>query len=105
MPLANIARPPETEADTRQFDFSHYQDHLEIIQATNRTMAQQLPVLPIHPVDDKDDGWKRMHQAMHDGMNRALALSSGQDLTGEMDAGWYNSNYNEHLAARTKLGI
>lgn len=97
MPLANIAFTP-TEGAEKAFDYSHYQDHVEIAQKL------KLPIYPIHPAPSKDDAWKRQHQAFHDDMNAAIK-SNGSDLTGEIDNSWYNQNYREHSNVRVKLGI
>jgi|SRR5215831_20071237 len=103
MPLANISARPD-ERTKSSFDFSHYQDHLEIIQASNKKFGTNLTPYAIHPTVDQGDGWQQMHQQMHNDMHAQLG-TSGADLTGEMDHQWYNRNYQEHLAVRSALGI
>src|SRR5215472_9646653 len=105
MPLVNPASPPQTSVQRIAFDFSHYNDHLEIAQAIQRQTGVQVPVLPINPAGDQTAQWKRLHQTMHDAMNQALKLPQGRDLTGEIDDDWHNDNWREHAAARAKLGI
>lgn len=104
MPLANIQNPPETDSSRQAFDFSHWRDHLDIVQAINAAHGTNLPAYPIYPVPEDEAAWGRLHQQFHTDMASVLGGTS-QDLTGERDATWYYSNYQEHLAARTKLGI
>lgn len=104
MPLANIAAVPNKRMQPA-FDFSHYQDHLQIVQAINAQHAKHLPVYAIHPAPtEKDDTWLRLHQAFHNDMNSVLK-TNGTDLTGMVDARWYDQNFREHTAARQQLGI
>ncbi len=103
MPLANIAMKP-TDATQQSFDFSHYQDHLEIVQAINAQHGTHLPTYIINPVPTQDDAWKRLHQSFHDDMAKVLNVSNS-DLTGDMDGNWYEQNYRAHTAARAILGI
>jgi len=104
MPLANIAVAPATDAAKRVYDFSHHQDHVQIVQAINSQQGTTLPIRAIFPVGAAVDSWKRLHQVMHNEMNEALALN-GQDLIGPIDDGWHAQNYREHQAARAALGI
>lgn len=102
--LASIAIAP-TDQTQSHFDFAHYNDHLEILQAINSQQATNLPPRAIYPTPDvTSDAWKRMHQSMHDDMNKALGLNS-QNLLGQVDGLWHNQNYQEHQAARAALGI
>ena len=48
MPLANIAVQPRPKQQ-QVFDYSHYIDHLEIVQAINKKHGTHLPAYPIHP--------------------------------------------------------
>ena len=104
MPLANIQVMPETDQSRQEFDFSHYQDHVQIVQKINAVHGTALTVYPIWPRPQDDGAWKRMHQAFHDEMSSVLG-TQGSDLTGEPDQDWHWNNYQEHSAARTKLGI
>ena len=104
MPLVNISSAPR-QGQQQAFDFSHYHDHLEIVQAINKQMNFNLQVHPLHPAPDKGGNWQRQHQAMHDAMNQALALPQGRDFTGGFHPEWYDANWREHAAARSKLGI
>lgn len=103
MTLANISAPP-AKSTQQTFDYSHYQDHVAIVQHINTTMGKKLQVYPIHPAPQKNDTWQRQHQNFHDDMNAALG-TRGTDLTGQMNAQWYNRNYLEHSSAHQKLGI
>lgn len=103
MPLANISVPP-SEQQQRAFNFSHYQDHLEIVQAINKQLSLRLDVYPIDP-GFGSQAWKQLHQAFHDDMNKALELPQGRDFRGDMDREWYDANWREHSAARAKLRI
>jgi len=103
MTLANIAAAP-TEQTQSAFDYSHFQDHVEIAQAINKQQATNLAVRPIFPAPGQGQTWKQMHQAMHTEMNAALG-NNGQNLQGEIDNVWHDQNYREHQAARAKLGI
>jgi len=103
MPLANIAAKP-SEAQAKAFNFSHYQDHLEIVQAINTQTGLRLNVYPIDPGAGGEQ-WKQMHQRFHDDMNAALFLPQSHDFTGALDATWYDNNWREHSAARAKLRI
>ena len=103
MPLANIATAPD-DTTQKTFDFSHYQDHVEIVRAINSQFNRNLPTYPIHPALEQGDGWKQLHQQFHNDMHAVLG-TVGSDLSGGIDLTWYYKNYQEHLAARTKLGI
>jgi hypothetical protein len=103
MPLANISMKAEGMSD-QSFNFSHYQDHVEIVQAINNKFGTQLPFYAIHPAADFDSGWRRLHQAFHNDMNAVLNVGS-KDFTGEINDDWYKRNYLEHQAARSMLGI
>jgi len=106
MPLANIATPPAKETVTT-WDFNHQQDHLEIVQAAAK-IGITLPLYPIYPVMDHDQ-WTRLHQQFHTDMNKALGITNASDLQAPsrqaMDTNWFWRNYQEHKAARLKLGI
>ena len=101
--LASIAAAP-TEQTQNHFDFAHYNDHLEILQAINTQQGAQLAPRPIYPMPSASTSWKQLHQAMHNEMNMALG-TPGQNLLGAMDDTWHNQNYQEHQAARAALGI
>ena len=103
MSLANISSPP-SESNERSFNYSHFQDHVEIVQAINTKLGAQLPLYAISPYLDFDQGWKRLHQAFHNDMNAVLNTGS-KDFTGEMNDDWYRRNFLEHQAARATLGI
>ena len=103
MTLASISHPP-TEQTQNHFDFAHYNDHLEIVQAINAQMGKTLAPRPLYPAAGQSTSWKQLHQAMHHEMNAALG-TNGQNLLGEIDNTWHNQNYNEHQAARAMLGI
>jgi len=108
MPLVNISAAPETDDARRQYDFSHHQDHLEIIRAIEEQTGKKLPLHPIWPVGDHD-AFVRAHQQMHTDMVQALELPNAADLqvgTPEaIDRDWFWRNYWEHEAARKKLRI
>jgi len=101
--LANISSMPSA-ARQSSFDFSHHQDHVEIARAIQKSTGTKMQIYPIHPADDRDAAWMRLHQSFHDDMHKVLG-TQGRDLTGEMDQAWYNNNYQEHVAVRAKLGI
>lgn len=101
--LASIALIP-TDQTQSHFDFAHYNDHLEILHAMNKQKGTKLSPRAIYPAGQAGDSWQRMHQAMHDDMNKTLKLA-GQSLLGDMDKQWHNQNYLEHQAARTALRI
>lgn len=103
MPLASISAPP-TEQTQNHFDFAHYNDHLEILQAINAQQGKTLAPRPLYPAAGQSTSWKQLHQAMHNEMNMALG-TNGQNLLGAIDNTWHNQNYNEHQAARARLGI
>jgi hypothetical protein len=103
MPLASISAPP-TDQTQNHFDFAHYNDHLEILQAINKQHGKTLAPRPIYPAGDQGYSWKRLHQAMHTEMNAALG-TNGQNLLGAIDNTWHNQNYSEHQAAHAVLRI
>lgn len=103
MPLANIAAVP-TNKTQQAFDYSHYQDHVDIARAINAQHGKTLAIPPIYPAPDKNDTWLRQHQQLHNDMNSVLK-TNGTDLTGMVDARWYDQNFREHTAARQQLGI
>jgi hypothetical protein len=102
MPLANISTAPRPSQQAA-FDYSHYQDHVQIVQAINKQKGLTLPIYPLYP-SSPTDSWQRLHQQFHMDMNKALK-TSGNDLTGEIDNQWYIQNFREHSAARQVLGI
>ena len=103
MPLANIQNEPD-EMTQRAFDFSHQQDHADIIDAIFARTGVNLPIRAIFPNIGLNASWKQLHQDMHAAMNLLLGIP-GQNLQGEIDASWYNQNYQEHLNAHQVLGI
>ena len=101
--LASISVPP-TDDTQNHYDFAHYQDHLEILQAINTQKTMTLAPRAIYPAGGQGTSWKQLHQAMHNEMNNALGLP-GQNMLGAIDNTWHNQNYREHQAARAALGI
>lgn len=103
--LANIAKMPPKDEPRQAYDFSHHQDHLEIVQKINASMGLSLPTYAIYPrPDGNSDGWARLHLAYHEDMAKALGTPQ-TDLGDEKAPDWAYRNYQEHLAVRTKLGI
>ena len=111
MGLPDLWYPPPGDAGWAEYWFQHFQDHLEIIQAIRSQSGNQLTEYMIYPWLDSDkEGLLERHQQYHEDMNSVLRLN-GNDLSAvdfkkdpEVKA-WIYLNYQEHLAARTALGI
>lgn len=103
MSIAGIRFLQDT-AERSDFDWDHYNEHLNIAQAINSVLGITVPVLALHPVGDKD-AWARMHQQMHDDMHKACG-TDGHDLTASVfEPDWVHHNYMEHAAVNQVLGI
>lgn len=111
MPLATISTPPQDLSKWREWWFSHWIDHQEIMQAVQAKGDGNLEYYVIIPWSNEDaDGILGRHQELHDDMNEALGLN-GQDLSSlnPKDPNdiqrWVWQNASEHAAARQVLGI
>lgn len=107
MPIANIYAPPSEDTQA-QWDFNHYQDHLQIVQAIAAQLGVNLPMQPIWPRGNDHGSWSRLHQQLHQSMSNALGTPAS-DLTTrtpqEMDSEWIFRNFEEHNIVRKILGI
>lgn len=107
MGLVNIS----AFAGINDFWWNNWNDHLEIVEAINKAMGLNLPTYVIHPWQEGDQaGILERHQQLHNDMQEALGIQ-GSDLQlvdfgdpSSRDA-WVYSNYQQHLQARTILGI
>jgi hypothetical protein len=110
MSLPSIFSPPPGDAGWGEYWFAHFQDHLDIVQAIQKT-GIPLTVYMIDPwLDGDKDGILDRHQQFHNDMNAVLA-TPGQDLS-ELDtkdpakvAEWVYLQYQEHLNAHIALNI
>ena len=110
MSLPQILVPPPGESGWREYWFNHFQDHLDIVQAIQKT-GIQLTVYMIDPWLESDkDGILERHQQYHNDMN-AVLKTPGNDLS-ELDlkdaakvADWVYQQYQEHLNAHMALNI
>lgn len=89
----------------------NFQDHLEILEAIQKQYNVKLTEYVIDPWLDSDkDGILERHQQYHNDMDGILRIE-GNDLStvdfkkdNEVKA-WIQIHYQEHLNARTTLGI
>lgn len=93
------------EANRTNFDFSHWNSHLAVVQALKSQMGVTVQLPPLHPVPEDRAGWELLHQSLHDSTNKALQ-TAGRDLTTDVfKPEWVNSNYFEHAAWAQVLGV
>lgn len=111
MPLPFILYPPPGAEGLRSWMFIHHQDHLEIVNAVQKQLGLTLKDYIIDPMPLKDFRiYLARHQHYHDDMNGLFRIQ-GSDLQGldlkspEIVRQWMWTNFQEHVAVRTVLGI
>lgn len=93
------------EANRTNFDFSHWNSHLAVVQALKSQMGVTVQLPPLHPVPEDRAGWELLHQSLHDSTNKALQ-TAGADLTADVfKPGWVWQNFSEHQNWNAALGI
>lgn len=111
MPLALIQHiPTPPDKGLLEWTFYHAQDHAEIVGGIQRFTSTILPIYALDPMPTDLRFWLVAHQQAHNDMNGFLGLP-GSDL---QDLDWKDPlavrsflwlNFNEHQAARLKVGI
>lgn len=99
--IRELADPQQRET----FDFSHYNQHLAVVQAIKAQLGITIAMPALHPVAEDKEAWASAHQRLHDEINQALS-TAGKDLTaGVFSRDWANQNYMEHAAMNQALGL
>lgn len=111
MPLALIQHIPLTpQKGILEWSFWHAMDHGEIVGGIKRFTGVLLRTYFLDPIPSNIQVWLQAHQQAHNDMNGFLNLP-GSDL---QDLDWKDPlavraflflNFNEHQAARLKVGI
>lgn len=109
--IAHLLNIPQSPSDWLDWGWHHYDDHRAIREKIVQLGGPDLPDYIINPIQQEDiANWLVRHQQLHIDMDGVLRLQS-VDLQGVdfKDArqvqAWIFSNYQEHFAAREKLGI
>jgi hypothetical protein len=111
MPLPGLLGIPTNPTAFNEFLFWNASDHQEIITAIEKQKGINLPVYDLLTFDPADPrGWLERHSQSHNDMDLVLKVA-GNDLLSvdfrdeRQVQGWIYLQYQEHLQARTILGI
>lgn len=112
MPLVSLLNNPfDSEEALEYMWFSHFQHHIDILQAIKSQLGVSLTQYPIYPVNKENlQQVLQSHQQYHDDMNGVLGLN-GVDLQSvnledkKEQRVWTDLNFREHQAASVALTI
>lgn len=112
MPVFDLLNDFRASTEIRErWMFAHQVDHNQIMQAVQTRFSVKLVQFQVYPFPETDPfGWLQANQSFHDDFNGFLDLDSSdlQNVDFKSDEAfleWLQDHYNEHQAARAKLGI
>lgn len=111
MSVDRLLTIPQSEAEWQSWSFNHAQDHIVIIQATEKQKNINLTQYQLDPINFQDiQGWQFRHLQTHIDMDAALGIQSADiedfDIKDpESIAQFISSNWQEHNNAHQVLGI